>query len=63
MSEWKKLKTDLMDFVKSCDDTPTEEQNRVYDLLVGGLIAEGDKLYAVCRSLIEHNEENENKGG
>ena len=52
MSEWKKLKEDLMDFVKSCDDTPTEYQQRVYDLKVGGLIAEGDKLNAQYGMLV-----------
>jgi len=44
MTDWDKLKENLINFIKSCDDPPTEEQSRVYDILVGELIAEGDRL-------------------
>ena len=50
-STWDKLKENLIDFVKSCDDTPTDEQNRVYDILVGGLIGEGDRLQVKNKAL------------
>jgi len=44
MTEWDKLKERMMDYIKSMDDTPTEEQTTIYDLMVGGLIGEGNKL-------------------
>ena len=34
MTEWDKLKERMMDYIKSMDDTPTEEQTTIYDLMV-----------------------------
>ena len=44
LTEWDKHKERLINHVKNSDDSPTEEQNRIYDLLVGALIVEGDRL-------------------
>jgi len=53
MTEWDKLKERMVDYIKSMDDTPTEEQTTIYDLMVGGLIGEGNKLQAKNKGLEE----------
>ena len=44
MSEWDKIKERMIDYIKNMDDTPTEEQTSIYDLMVGGLIGEGNRM-------------------
>ena len=56
MTEWDKAKKRLLNSVENSDDTPTEEQNRIYDLLVGALIAEGNKLQEKAKKWEEFEE-------
>lgn len=48
--KWDKLKEELIDIIKTSDDSPTEEQIRFYDIKVGELMAEGDSMQAYMDS-------------